>query len=95
MSGKENEKNQAEQLSLFDDFFNTLSINEGEVSFDELNAEDKKREKKRKGKPKRKDNEKKSIFNRLPRWIYLWIGIMFSTMIHVQKAFLPRVFLMA
>ena len=37
MSGKENEKNQAEQLSLFDDFFNTLSINEGEVSFDELN----------------------------------------------------------
>ena len=37
MSRKENEKNQTEQLSLFDDFFNTLSINEGEVSFDELN----------------------------------------------------------
>ncbi len=37
MSRKESEKNQAEQLSLFDDFFNTLTINEGEVSFDELN----------------------------------------------------------
>lgn len=37
MSKQENNNIQAEQLSLFDDFFNTLSINEGEISFDELN----------------------------------------------------------
>ena len=37
MSKKENKNVQAEQLSLFDNFFNSLTLNEGEVSFDELN----------------------------------------------------------
>ena len=31
------DKYQAEQLSLFDNFFNSLTLNEGDVSFDELN----------------------------------------------------------
>lgn len=37
MNKKENKNVQAEQLSLFDNFFNSLTLNEGEVSFDELN----------------------------------------------------------
>lgn len=37
MSKKENKNVQAEQLSLFDNFFNSLTLNEGDVSFDELN----------------------------------------------------------
>ena len=37
MSKKENKNVQAEQMSLFDDFFSALTVDEGEVSFDELN----------------------------------------------------------
>lgn len=37
MSKKENKNVQAEQMSLFDDFFSALTVNEGDVSFDELN----------------------------------------------------------
>ena len=37
MSKKENKNVQAEQMSLFDDFFSALTVDECEVSFDELN----------------------------------------------------------
>ena len=38
MSKKDSKKDvYSGQLSLFDDFFSSLTINEGEVSFDELN----------------------------------------------------------